>query len=103
MTCRRPPFSLLFPYTTLFRSPVALARAGLLAESDTFWEIRTGLLILAPATTVWRPRRPRRASTPATRCDTPAMEQRCEEHTSDLQSPMYLVCRLLTEEKKKFT
>src|SRR2546427_2913062 len=68
---RRPPRSTLFPYTTLFRSPLtAPACAG------------PGRLPLAPA-----PREAARA--------------RSEEHTSELQSQSNLVCRLLLEKKKK--
>src|SRR2546426_5613613 len=70
---RRPPRSTLFPYTTLFRS---LARL------------------------------PPRSTVPAVRQRThrPGLLQRCgrsEEHTSELQSPCNLVCRLLLEKKKK--
>src|SRR5256885_6066991 len=69
---RRPPRSTLFPYTTLFRSPPTACRG-----------CRTGS----------RPTRPRHRA-PARR--------RSEEHTSELQSPCNLVCRLLLEKKKKF-
>src|SRR5256885_3626875 len=70
---RRPPRSTLFPYTTLFRSPrvhESLAHAG--------------APFLPPVLRAAR-RRPR---------------QRSEEHTSELQSPCNLVCRLLLEKKK---
>src|SRR5437879_9094120 len=73
---RRPPRSTLFPYTTLFRS---------LAEPtppDAMRYAELGRYIDALA---------RSGS------DT----RRSEEHTSELQSPMYLVCRLLLEKKKK--
>src|SRR3712207_7723285 len=78
---RRPPRSTLFPYTTLFRSP---------------WRTRSGL---APQNS----RSARRASSPA---DPPPVAAqpaaaRSEEHTSELQSRQYLVCRLLLEKKKK--
>src|SRR5256885_7201789 len=72
---RRPPRSTLFPYTTLFRSHVALA-----------WRGRVGGP-LHPAV----PGQPVRAGLVA----------RSEEHTSELQSPCNLVCRLLLEKKKK--
>src|SRR2546423_11607165 len=77
---RRPPRSTLFPYTTLFRSG---------------------------------PQRPRQRAPPCVGggcgCETPAhpkrassrRERRSEEHTSELQSLAYLVCRLLLEKKKK--
>src|SRR5437763_9469113 len=75
---RRPPRSTLFPYTTLFRSPAdAAAHAG---SSESA--------------------RARQAAA----CDAEphdCAQGRSEEHTSELQSPMYLVCRLLLEKKKK--
>src|SRR5437762_8779366 len=72
---RRPPRSTLFPYTTLFRS---------LAESRGRTRSNT-------------------ASQPACvlRRRVASYRTRSEEHTSELQSPMYLVCRLLLEKKKK--
>src|SRR2546422_11756123 len=74
---RRPPRSTLFPYTTLFRSvPDATTRA---------LEIRKGSADLESSAL------------------TPDMEltlQRSEEHTSELQSRLHLVCRLLLEKKK---
>src|SRR5437764_11484330 len=74
---RRPPRSTLFPYTTLFRSASAPARAA--------WSLRSP-----------RPTRPiRRGGRRRLRGN-----GRSEEHTSELQ-PMYLVCRLLLEKKKK--
>src|SRR2546422_6210778 len=69
---RRPPRSTLFPYTTLFRS---LAR---------------GLLL---------PREPERHGCRGGQRD--GGHQRSEEHTSELQSRLHLVCRLLLEKKKK--
>src|SRR5690348_17904955 len=69
---RRPPRSTLFPYTTLFRSPV----------HDT---MRQG----------HRVRRHGGQVVPA------GNTERSEEHTSELQSPVHLVCRLLLEKKKR--
>src|SRR2546425_9485522 len=69
---RRPPRSTLFPYTTLFRSQV-VARRG---------EIRVEEVL------------------PRTARNRPRFELRSEEHTSELQSLAYLVCRLLLEKKK---
>src|SRR3712207_7786527 len=80
---RRPPRSTLFPYTTLFRSPTAPSPSP------------------APASAT-----PRRSSTPRRRTTTcsasPTPGARSEEHTSELQSRQYLVCRLLLEKKKKY-
>src|SRR5437764_6435742 len=72
---RRPPSSTLFPYTTLFRSKF---RKG----GPIMWPILivsiVGLTVVIERIFWWR----------------------SEEHTSELQSPMYLVCRLLLEKKK---
>src|SRR5258707_7926872 len=86
---RRPPRSTLFPYTTLFRSSLARSSA---AESP--WA--------APAIGS-RSREHREWHLP-TRADwsfAGGQFQRSEEHTSELQSRQYLVCRLLLEKKKK--
>src|SRR3712207_8464005 len=93
---RRPPRSTLFPYTTLFRSAwrkrafafsgaavaafVANDRAPLRNPSAGFGE----KIFIQPAENV-----------------TAHIKQRSEEHTSELQSRQYLVCRLLLEKKKK--
>src|SRR5260370_4969575 len=71
---RRPPRSTLFPYTTLFRS--------------------------APACRLDRDKRKRPAET-GSPLPKPDPRQRSEEHTSELQSHLNLVCRLLLEKKKK--
>src|SRR2546426_11827245 len=83
---RRPPRSTLFPYTTLFRSP----RLG--AEVAA----RDVLEILAAELQLER----RRKLVGGRRRDPVAHESRSEEHTSELQSPCNLVCRLLLEKKK---
>src|SRR5437763_15285326 len=75
---RRPPSSTLFPYTTLFRS--ALAKAVEKEQPD--------LVLLGQQSDDGE-------------CYTIGTRSRSEEHTSELQSPMYLVCRLLLEKKKK--
>src|SRR5258707_3064549 len=67
---RRPPRSTLFPYTTLFRSPMPTLRT-----------------------------RQNQATAAKDRLQ-PALLDRSEEHTSELQSRQYLVCRLLLEKKK---
>src|SRR5258708_31983587 len=81
---RRPPRSTLFPYTTLFRSHVGLARR-LHRQEPPFTRI-------APV------ERGARVHARSGRLR-PAL--RSEEHTSELQSPDHLVCRLLLEKKKK--
>src|SRR2546429_5576629 len=95
---RRPPRSTLFPYTTLFRSTRCMAQ-------------RTGAL---RATRALRPRSSRRPPEsgqaasgrvrPCLRADESwparACAPRSEEHTSELQSRLHLVCRLLLEKKK---
>src|SRR3712207_9056353 len=83
---RRPPRSTLFPYTTLFRSvelPVRLLKSPLR-------EIRLGALHSRPQAN----RNPRRRHVAGGGV-------RSEEHTSELQSRQYLVCRLLLEKKKQ--
>src|SRR5256885_9404694 len=71
---RRPPRSTLFPYTTLFRSP---------GRTDAV----KAMLLRAPA--------------PIGMAPLALAEVRSEEHTSELQSPCNLVCRLLLEKKKQ--
>src|SRR5256885_12329374 len=77
---RRPPRSTLFPYTTLFRSLGQLGRDDPRQQSPE----RARLLV---------------GDLPAQR----DQHVRSEEHTSELQSPCNLVCRLLLEKKKKMT
>src|SRR2546422_3152549 len=95
---RRPPRSTLFPYTTLFRS---LAGAGPGGRRVTPAEqARAGLTALAAlATRVGE----EQAETIAAIADTYVAALRSEEHTSELQSRLHLVCRLLLEKKKKST
>src|SRR3712207_6851229 len=80
---RRPPRSTLFPYTTLFRSrwsiPTRSARAGL-----TFRRVRSS----------------RDGGTAHAPVSHAGVRDRSEEHTSELQSRQYLVCRLLLEKTK---
>src|SRR2546423_12034368 len=94
---RRPPRSTLFPYTTLFRS-----------AHHCSWQAE-GLQVAEGAGTDRRRRvrpthRARRAAVPrrgaAAATDHP--HPRSEEHTSELQSLAYLVCRLLLEKKKTY-
>src|SRR3712207_8571120 len=79
---RRPPRSTLFPYTTLFRSSCSRCR------STPTWP--------PTAATPWPP-------CPGSTRGGSAWWGRSEEHTSELQSRQYLVCRLLLEKKKKTT
>src|SRR3712207_7762635 len=85
---RRPPRSTLFPYTTLFRSPVT-------------WTTSGSTLIVTPVGTGIGLRPMRLMELPDLRHDLAA--DRSEEHTSELQSRQYLVCRLLLEKKKTIT
>src|SRR3712207_7552596 len=89
---RRPPRSTLFPYTTLFRSMVI--KGGFIA-----WSVMgdANASIPTPQPVLYRPMLARSA----TRSRLPAwrLSQRSEEHTSELQSRQYLVCRLLLEKK----
>src|SRR2546425_1596274 len=74
---RRPPRSTLFPYTTLFRSEAEWRQGGKVqARSRTLFDVH-----VMPASA--------------------RIDFRSEEHTSELQSLAYLVCRLLLEKKKK--
>src|SRR3712207_7247982 len=82
---RRPPRSTLFPYTTLFRSPLPLIGAR---EEERAARGEDRML---------REARGRRFEEAAGG----AGQRRSEEHTSELQSRQYLVCRLLLEKKKK--
>src|SRR5258707_10522893 len=84
---RRPPRSTLFPYTTLFRSIFVLP-----SQNENFGN--TAAESVAAGTPV----------IVTDRCGSPAClrrRTRSEEHTSELQSRQYLVCRLLLEKKKK--
>src|SRR3712207_8123851 len=81
---RRPPRSTLFPYTTLFRSEPQQHRDGDLQDHHHPDE------------------RPAHGGD-GTRIERTSSQPRSEEHTSELQSRQYLVCRLLLEKKKKTT
>src|SRR5437879_8700915 len=86
---RLPPSPTLFPYTTLFRSG---PKAGHLPGSEGGHRLPRQQLPEDPARPGGGPPRQLRGGPPP---------GRSEEHTSELQSPMYLVCRLLLEKKKK--
>src|SRR3712207_7949314 len=86
---RRPPRSTLFPYTTLFRSTPGRTRTP----------PRSGACSTRCATWCgWRRLRRREAERTFAGA---RLEERSEEHTSELQSRQYLVCRLLLEKKNK--
>src|SRR5258708_11230028 len=93
---RRPPRSTLFPYTTLFRSGLTTGApnlsnfAGNLSDCPGIIDLRLSGIPSGFRTV---------ASTPWVMFR--ANPERSEEHTSELQSPDHLVCRLLLEKKKK--
>src|SRR5256885_4134860 len=78
---RRPPRSTLFPYTTLFRSAVSVGFSAHVVGLLDWFGVRPNPRWISPA---YLP-----------------SGLRSEEHTSELQSPCNLVCRLLLEKKKK--
>src|SRR3712207_8449019 len=92
---RRPPRSTLFPYTTLFRSTYDSSRLAYPRDpsrSQHWHSLGNG---------GWRITR--RSLRPAGGgADEVLIRDRSEEHTSELQSRQYLVCRLLLEKKKKY-
>src|SRR3712207_9359743 len=83
---RRPPRSTLFPYTTLFRSTL------------TSTPTRTSTATSTPPNTPTHTSTP--IATPTSTATNTLSPTRSEEHTSELQSRQYLVCRLLLEKKK---
>src|SRR2546426_9083061 len=91
---RRPPRSTLFPYTTLFRS---YRRAGLSSrrQDAEAWSCGSDGYGAGPG--------PRGVDARPRASTIPVAATRSEEHTSELQSPCNLVCRLLLEKKKKTT
>src|SRR3712207_6905490 len=92
---RRPPRSTLFPYTTLFRSPGHQGvRHGERPDAGTveracLQDVAGVVRAAGPGHGEWKDARAARR------------QRRSEEHTSELQSRQYLVCRLLLEKKKK--
>src|SRR3712207_7572580 len=100
---RRPPRSTLFPYTTLFRSPaisksswidgiatVTIATSRIVMKKAAPTTVNTHQRRLLSLELMWPPFPPGRRAA------------RSEEHTSELQSRQYLVCRLLLEKKKPY-
>src|SRR2546422_3003564 len=88
---RRPPRSTLFPYTTLFRSHRAAPTACPSGPARRHAPAANPVRFAAPAHPAAATTRHRPSGT------------RSEEHTSELQSRLHLVCRLLLEKKKKHT
>src|SRR3712207_7244889 len=94
---RRPPRSTLFPYTTLFRSIGTSAMVGR-GQLDRPVPGSRDFVCGPTATTCAQQRRRQDPGGGGGRCSA----ERSEEHTSELQSRQYLVCRLLLEKKKKY-
>src|SRR2546425_3518448 len=91
---RRPPRSTLFPYTTLFRSYKGIY--------DLPWvKPLARILGVIPISSELRPREMIQSLREASQAIENGQVVRSEEHTSELQSLAYLVCRLLLEKKKK--
>src|SRR5256885_12304087 len=99
---RRPPRSTLFPYTTLFRSETPAPRGGIYPPLPTFFNAHEELDLDTLQ------RHIRRIATSGiagyvvmgSNGEAVHLSERSEEHTSELQSPCNLVCRLLLEHKK---
>src|SRR2546426_8691437 len=90
---RRPPRSTLFPYTTLFRSPQISAVLGPCAGGAVYSPAITDFVCMVRGVSYMFVTGPNVVKT--------VTHERSEEHTSELQSPCNLVCRLLLEKKKK--
>src|SRR5258708_24291921 len=95
---RRPPRSTLFPYTTLFRSPRSILRTARIDHHEKMF-IRCGLLRTPCPAYGLGSFGPYFSFLPP--AGQGVRNNRSEEHTSELQSPDHLVCRLLLEKKKK--
>src|SRR2546423_2209904 len=98
---RRPPRSTLFPYTTLFRSKARLSSDNSCVTIDApgvgTRRQPPGSVAKVTASDAWASRR---HPGPGASADLVLTATRSEEHTSELQSLAYLVCRLLLEKKK---
>src|SRR5438876_7543768 len=89
----RPPRSTLFPYTTLFRSPLSRLLPPRYSRSPAIRKRRRSVRALLKDAPCVGKGVPRNAAA--------GKATRSEEHTSELQSPVHLVCRLLLEKKKR--
>src|SRR3712207_8080429 len=96
---RRPPRSTLFPYTTLFRSKRIKVKGSVVKVLMALGELPD--FIAMPGTTVGPQHTGGIVINPSVDYLETAWD-RSEEHTSELQSRQYLVCRLLLEKKKKY-
>src|SRR5258707_10500356 len=90
---RRPPRSTLFPYTTLFRSSWTHVKEVRSSGALTYLGSDTRLPSLAVSAHI-------RIESRYSQIQVGIQDERSEEHTSELQSRQYLVCRLLLEKKK---
>src|SRR3712207_7894868 len=99
---RRPPRSTLFPYTTLFRSVVCAPRAR---RSCVSWAtVSPRYSVSTAAEEFWNASVISATAVALSDLATVLLSgRRSEEHTSELQSRQYLVCRLLLEKKKQTT
>src|SRR3712207_8860728 len=93
---RRPPRSTLFPYTTLFRSYLATFSTGLVG-----YPLGKYALFVGFATAAWSTYTVLTGYLGGVVFQDNTLLARSEEHTSELQSRQYLVCRLLLEKKNK--
>src|SRR2546426_6186326 len=98
---RRPPRSTLFPYTTLFRSKQAERRPLLKSVSRKSAPAGTTPAAMSLSSIPAKPRVKIKATVHACASFQGSYCKRSEEHTSELQSPCNLVCRLLLEKKKQ--
>src|SRR3712207_7973666 len=96
---RRPPRSTLFPYTTLFRSRLQQGGRLRFLREGSGDLVSCSVDLTAGCEHV--PTAIDRGDTPVERSLRVRLRERSEEHTSELQSRQYLVCRLLLEKKKK--
>src|SRR3712207_8971052 len=97
---RRPPRSTLFPYTTLFRS--SLTSSMCRTKTFTAYSLSSKRPSKVPSViTLFTIEGTRRMEGTASCASLKNSDLRSEEHTSELQSRQYLVCRLLLEKKKK--
>src|SRR2546425_9382717 len=105
---RRPPRSTLFPYTTLFRSWRAGGLTSSRGQVALAWNHGLTVALTSPVAAAPRLTRPARSHHMTAEVPVPhnvprVAASRSEEHTSELQSLAYLVCRLLLEKKKRHT